>query len=177
MTLFHLPQWAEARPPWQRMGTAEATLRMDSMEVKDEWQDEDFPRYCVYMCVCVCAWESVFVCMQFAWFVHKPQQGWKIGHVCLMVKGSRCCSFLDVSVMCYVMKWCHVMNKTAGSTEWPAMEKLSATHTFAGKNNFYSRGNIFVKNEYNVYSQQCDTIYYIALPMLYMYLLQISKYS
>ncbi|KAF3698759.1 Caytaxin [Channa argus] len=26
------------------MGTAEATLRMDSMEVKDEWQDEDFPR-------------------------------------------------------------------------------------------------------------------------------------
>lgn len=27
------------------MGTAEATLRMDSMEVKDEWQDEDFPRY------------------------------------------------------------------------------------------------------------------------------------
>lgn len=46
------------------MGTAEATLRMDSMEVKDEWQDEDFPRYfhefsiCVYvsgMCVFVCA--------------------------------------------------------------------------------------------------------------------------
>lgn len=37
-------QWAEACPPWQRMGTAEATLRMDSMEVKDEWQDEDFPR-------------------------------------------------------------------------------------------------------------------------------------
>uniref|UniRef100_G3PXJ1 ATCAY kinesin light chain interacting caytaxin b n=1 Tax=Gasterosteus aculeatus TaxID=69293 RepID=G3PXJ1_GASAC len=28
----------------ERMGTAEATLRMDSMEVKDEWQDEDFPR-------------------------------------------------------------------------------------------------------------------------------------
>ncbi|XP_061549558.1 caytaxin-like isoform X2 [Phycodurus eques] len=26
------------------MGTAEATLRMDNMEVKDEWQDEDFPR-------------------------------------------------------------------------------------------------------------------------------------
>ncbi|XP_054613299.1 caytaxin [Dunckerocampus dactyliophorus] len=26
------------------MGTAEATLRMDSMEMKDEWQDEDFPR-------------------------------------------------------------------------------------------------------------------------------------
>lgn len=26
------------------MGTAEATLRIDSMEVKDEWQDEDFPR-------------------------------------------------------------------------------------------------------------------------------------
>ncbi|XP_034558221.1 caytaxin isoform X2 [Notolabrus celidotus] len=35
---------AEARPPWLRMGTAEVTLRMDSMEVKDEWQDEDFPR-------------------------------------------------------------------------------------------------------------------------------------
>ncbi|KAG7229076.1 hypothetical protein INR49_013195, partial [Caranx melampygus] len=35
---------AEACPPRQRMGTAEATLRMDSMEVKDEWQDEDFPR-------------------------------------------------------------------------------------------------------------------------------------
>ncbi|XP_038147874.1 caytaxin [Cyprinodon tularosa] len=26
------------------MGTAEVTLRMDSMDVKDEWQDEDFPR-------------------------------------------------------------------------------------------------------------------------------------
>ncbi|XP_034038749.1 caytaxin [Thalassophryne amazonica] len=26
------------------MGTTEATLRMDNMEVKDEWQDEDFPR-------------------------------------------------------------------------------------------------------------------------------------
>ncbi|KAG5286558.1 hypothetical protein AALO_G00016210 [Alosa alosa] len=26
------------------MGTAEATLRMENMEVKDEWQDEDFPR-------------------------------------------------------------------------------------------------------------------------------------
>lgn len=29
---------------FQGMGTAEATLRMDNMEVKDEWQDEDFPR-------------------------------------------------------------------------------------------------------------------------------------
>ncbi|KAG7456761.1 hypothetical protein MATL_G00239290 [Megalops atlanticus] len=28
----------------QRMGTTEATLRMENMEVKDEWQDEDFPR-------------------------------------------------------------------------------------------------------------------------------------
>ncbi|XP_060940576.1 caytaxin-like [Limanda limanda] len=37
------PQRAEACPPRPRMGTAEATLRMDSMEVKDEWQDEDFP--------------------------------------------------------------------------------------------------------------------------------------
>lgn len=27
------------------MGTTEATLRMENMEVKDEWQDEDFPRY------------------------------------------------------------------------------------------------------------------------------------
>ncbi|XP_056301967.1 caytaxin [Danio aesculapii] len=26
------------------MGTTEATLRMDNMEVKDEWQDDDFPR-------------------------------------------------------------------------------------------------------------------------------------
>ncbi|PWA20980.1 hypothetical protein CCH79_00007141 [Gambusia affinis] len=26
------------------MGTTEATLRMEHMEVKDEWQDEDFPR-------------------------------------------------------------------------------------------------------------------------------------
>uniref|UniRef100_A0A667YDP2 ATCAY kinesin light chain interacting caytaxin n=1 Tax=Myripristis murdjan TaxID=586833 RepID=A0A667YDP2_9TELE len=35
---------SEAHPSWHGMGTAEATLRMDSMEVKDEWQDEDFPR-------------------------------------------------------------------------------------------------------------------------------------
>ncbi|TRY55178.1 hypothetical protein DNTS_032663 [Danionella cerebrum] len=27
-----------------RMGTTEATLRMENMEVKDEWQDDDFPR-------------------------------------------------------------------------------------------------------------------------------------
>ncbi|KAK5870313.1 hypothetical protein PBY51_024963 [Eleginops maclovinus] len=26
------------------MGTTEATLRMENLEVKDEWQDEDFPR-------------------------------------------------------------------------------------------------------------------------------------
>ncbi|XP_061549559.1 caytaxin-like isoform X3 [Phycodurus eques] len=32
------------QPPPYAMGTAEATLRMDNMEVKDEWQDEDFPR-------------------------------------------------------------------------------------------------------------------------------------
>lgn len=31
-------------PLWG-MGTTEATLRMENMEVKDEWQDEDFPRY------------------------------------------------------------------------------------------------------------------------------------
>lgn len=28
----------------RRMGTTEATLRMENLEVKDEWQDEDFPR-------------------------------------------------------------------------------------------------------------------------------------
>lgn len=27
------------------MGTTEATLRMENVEVKDEWQDEDLPRY------------------------------------------------------------------------------------------------------------------------------------
>uniref|UniRef100_A0A8C7ZBR8 ATCAY kinesin light chain interacting caytaxin a n=1 Tax=Oryzias sinensis TaxID=183150 RepID=A0A8C7ZBR8_9TELE len=31
-------------PPGPQMGTTEATLRMENMEVKDEWQDEDFPR-------------------------------------------------------------------------------------------------------------------------------------
>lgn len=30
--------------PLRGMGTTEATLRMENMEVKDEWQDEDFPR-------------------------------------------------------------------------------------------------------------------------------------
>lgn len=48
MTLFYLfvnhSELKELVLPGQRMGTAEATLRMDSMEVKDEWQDEDFPR-------------------------------------------------------------------------------------------------------------------------------------
>lgn len=33
-----------ASPLWG-MGTTEATLRMENMEVKDEWQDEDFPRW------------------------------------------------------------------------------------------------------------------------------------
>lgn len=33
--------WSPSSP---RMGTADVSLRMDSMEVKDEWQDEDFPR-------------------------------------------------------------------------------------------------------------------------------------
>uniref|UniRef100_A0A8C1Q6A5 ATCAY kinesin light chain interacting caytaxin b n=1 Tax=Cyprinus carpio TaxID=7962 RepID=A0A8C1Q6A5_CYPCA len=28
----------------RKMGTTEATLRMENMEVKDEWQDDDFPR-------------------------------------------------------------------------------------------------------------------------------------
>ncbi|KAJ8408251.1 hypothetical protein AAFF_G00256650 [Aldrovandia affinis] len=35
---------ASPGPPPRRMGTTEATLRMENMEVKDEWQDEDFPR-------------------------------------------------------------------------------------------------------------------------------------
>lgn len=26
------------------MGTTEATLRMENVDVKEEWQDEDFPR-------------------------------------------------------------------------------------------------------------------------------------
>lgn len=30
--------------PHGSMGTTEATLRMENLEVKDEWQDEDFPR-------------------------------------------------------------------------------------------------------------------------------------
>ncbi|KAJ8372912.1 hypothetical protein AAFF_G00275620 [Aldrovandia affinis] len=34
----------EENPSPETMGTTEATLRMDNMEVKDEWQDEDFPR-------------------------------------------------------------------------------------------------------------------------------------
>ncbi|TMS09643.1 Caytaxin [Larimichthys crocea] len=44
MSLTLLSELKELVLPGQRMGTAEATLRMDSMEVKDEWQDEDFPR-------------------------------------------------------------------------------------------------------------------------------------
>lgn len=46
MLFFLFVNHSELNPvlPWLRMGTAEATLRMDSMEVKDEWQDEDFPR-------------------------------------------------------------------------------------------------------------------------------------
>jgi len=27
------------------MGTTEATLRMENVDVKEEWQDEDFPRF------------------------------------------------------------------------------------------------------------------------------------
>uniref|UniRef100_A0A3P9DF64 ATCAY kinesin light chain interacting caytaxin n=1 Tax=Maylandia zebra TaxID=106582 RepID=A0A3P9DF64_9CICH len=45
------------------MGTAEATLRMDSMEVKDEWQDEDFPRYEAEkqtVCVCACSLSDLY---------------------------------------------------------------------------------------------------------------------
>lgn len=75
-----LLQWAESHPPLQRMGTAEATLRMDSMEVKDEWQDEDFPRYLFAQ------YERIALssCAHFARFVHRLAQtvSWrKVSHV------------------------------------------------------------------------------------------------
>lgn len=34
-----------ARPSLSKMGTTEATLRMENVDVKEEWQDEDFPRF------------------------------------------------------------------------------------------------------------------------------------
>lgn len=34
-----------ARPSLSTMGTTEATLRMENVDVKEEWQDEDFPRF------------------------------------------------------------------------------------------------------------------------------------
>lgn len=37
--MLFLLQWAEVNPT-----TSGAALHMDNMEVKDEWQDEDFPR-------------------------------------------------------------------------------------------------------------------------------------
>ncbi|KAI4879342.1 hypothetical protein NFI96_015703 [Prochilodus magdalenae] len=37
-------EYGPPEPPKRGMGTTEATLRMENLEVKDEWQDEDFPR-------------------------------------------------------------------------------------------------------------------------------------
>lgn len=34
-----------SRPALSTMGTTEATLRMENVDVKEEWQDEDFPRF------------------------------------------------------------------------------------------------------------------------------------
>ena len=31
--------------PFLKMATTEATSLLDNMEVRDEWQDEDFPRW------------------------------------------------------------------------------------------------------------------------------------
>ncbi|KAL7842302.1 hypothetical protein SRHO_G00239910 [Serrasalmus rhombeus] len=42
--LLHVLQCGLAEPLDRGMGTTEATLRMENLEVKDEWQDEDFPR-------------------------------------------------------------------------------------------------------------------------------------
>lgn len=35
---------AGSSPSLRAMGTTEATLRMENVDVKEEWQDEDFPR-------------------------------------------------------------------------------------------------------------------------------------
>ncbi|MCJ8745171.1 hypothetical protein PDJAM_G00127200 [Pangasius djambal] len=42
--VLHVLQCDLPAPLDRRMGTTEATLRMENLEVKDEWQDEDFPR-------------------------------------------------------------------------------------------------------------------------------------
>lgn len=43
------------------MGTTEATLRMENVDVKDEWQDEDLPRYSSPgLCVAVEGWAQHF---------------------------------------------------------------------------------------------------------------------
>ena len=42
--LLHVLQCGLAEPPDKGMGTTEATLRMENLEAKAEWQDEDFPR-------------------------------------------------------------------------------------------------------------------------------------
>uniref|UniRef100_A0A3B3DF59 ATCAY kinesin light chain interacting caytaxin a n=1 Tax=Oryzias melastigma TaxID=30732 RepID=A0A3B3DF59_ORYME len=53
------------------MGTTEATLRMENMEVKDEWQDEDFPRFDFLWrenrltSICVCAIFDLCVTLEF----------------------------------------------------------------------------------------------------------------
>lgn len=83
---FHhspLPPQAPAGPfcPGWGMGTTEATLRMENMEVKDEWQDEDFPRSGSTLCL----FARVFLCVLGGWrwnllltntFVLKAQCVW-----------------------------------------------------------------------------------------------------
>ncbi|KAG7230751.1 hypothetical protein INR49_019565 [Caranx melampygus] len=51
----------DSSPP--RMGTTEATLRMENMEVKDEWQDEDFPRWDPFISYCVLLMPNVSKCL------------------------------------------------------------------------------------------------------------------
>lgn len=75
------------------MGTAEATLRMDSMEVKDEWQDEDFPRY-PYMCMK----QRVSVSVQFVYLFTAAAMMGSQSRV-LTAKRQQVCSFRDVVVM------------------------------------------------------------------------------
>lgn len=36
----------------ESVATTEARLRMEGVELKEEWQDEDFPRYCVNHLCC-----------------------------------------------------------------------------------------------------------------------------
>lgn len=45
MALLQNSSLLPAVPLLRSMGTTEATLRMENVDVKDEWQDEDLPRY------------------------------------------------------------------------------------------------------------------------------------